>query len=204
MAVQQQRVGGDAVAFVQYQQVADHHLAAGHAGFLAAADHQRARRRQLAQRFQRALGLALLRQRDADHHEHERQQERRLGAVAQCQVQAAGDQQHQEHRLGEHPADDRQHAARRVARQQVGAVGGQPARRLGRVEAAVGGRRGLRVHVAWPLAVAQRQTSTGTSPLRITLCVSLPSSRRSKPRQPCEAITIRSHSCLRATSTMAA
>ncbi len=50
---------------------------------------------------------------------------------------------------------------------------------------------------------AQRQTSTGTSPLRITLCVSLPSSSRSKPRQPCEAITIRSHCCLRAASTIA-
>lgn len=49
MTVQQQRIGGDAVALVQDQQVADHHIATGHADFLAAAEHQRTRRGQLTQ-----------------------------------------------------------------------------------------------------------------------------------------------------------
>lgn len=49
MAAQQQRVGGDAVAFMQCQQVADHHLATGNAHLLAAADHQRTRGGQFAQ-----------------------------------------------------------------------------------------------------------------------------------------------------------
>ena len=50
---------------------------------------------------------------------------------------------------------------------------------------------------------AQWQTSTGTLAYSITLCVSLPSSSRSKPRQPCDAITIRSHCCAATAATMA-
>ena len=45
-------------------------------------------------RFQRALRLSLLRQRDANHHEHKGQQQRGLGAVTQQQVDATGRQQH--------------------------------------------------------------------------------------------------------------
>ncbi|WP_236748784.1 hypothetical protein [Acidovorax carolinensis] len=58
---------------MQHQQVAAHHVAPGDALLLAVADDQRARGRQVAQRFERALRLALLRQRDADDHKHKAQ-----------------------------------------------------------------------------------------------------------------------------------
>ena len=128
LALHQQGVGRDPVAFVQHQQVAAHHVATGDARLRAVAEDQRARRREVAQGFQRALRLALLRQRDADHHEHKGQQQRGFGAVAQQQVDAAGHQQHQEHRLGEHAAHHVPQRARGAAGQQVGAVTGQPGR----------------------------------------------------------------------------
>ena len=123
LALHQHGVSGHAVAFVQHQQVAAHHVAPGDALFLAVTDDQRARRREVAQGFQRALRLALLRQRDADHDEHEGQQQGRLRAVAQQQVDAAGHQQHQEHRLGEDALHHAPQGAGFAAGQQVGAIG---------------------------------------------------------------------------------
>ena len=131
LAVDQQRVGGNAVALVQHEQIAAHHLAPGNALFLAVADHQRARGRQVAQGFERALGLAFLRQRDADDHKHKAQQEQRLAPVAQRQVDAASGQQHEKHGLGNHVPHDGQRGLGRAARQQVGAFGGEAAGRLG-------------------------------------------------------------------------
>ena len=49
LAVDEDRVGGDAIAFMQHQQVTDDHIAASDAQFLAIAHDQRARCREVAQ-----------------------------------------------------------------------------------------------------------------------------------------------------------
>jgi len=90
LAIDQQRIGGNAVALVQHQQVANHHLASGNALRLTVPQHQGARGRQVAQRLQRTLRFAFLHQRDGDDHEHKAQQEQRLTPVAQRQVNATG------------------------------------------------------------------------------------------------------------------
>ncbi len=145
LAVQQLRVGGDAVALAQHQQVTAHHALAVDALLLAVSDHQRARSGEVAQRFERTLRLALLHQRDADHKENAAEQKNRLGPVAQCQIDAASGQQHQKHGLGEHIAHDRPGGLGRAAGQHVGAIGGQAAACLGGAQALVagGGRGGV-------------------------------------------------------------
>ena len=106
LAIDQHRIGGDAVALMQHQQVTTHHIAPGDALLLAVADHQGTRRRQIAQGLQGTLRLAFLRQRDANDHEDKAQQEQGLGPVAQRQVDAPGGEKHEKHGLGEHIAHD--------------------------------------------------------------------------------------------------
>ena len=55
----------------------------------------------IAQRFQSALGLALLHQRQADHGDHRHQQKDSFGRVSDQQVDASGGQKHQEHWFGQ-------------------------------------------------------------------------------------------------------
>ncbi len=121
---------------MKHQQVATHHVASRNALLLPVADDQRTRCGKVAQRFERALGLALLRQRDAYHHDDRTQQEGSLRTVAKRKVGATGCQQHQEHRLRDHFQHDGGCGFGRTARQQVGAVEGQPLLRLGSSQAA--------------------------------------------------------------------
>ena len=119
LTAHQLRIGGNAVAFMQHQQVAHHHVAPGDALFAAVADHQCTRRGEITQRFERALRLALLRQRDADHHEYKAEQKQRLALIAQEQVDAARGQQHEEHRLAQHAKHNGPGRLGRGAGQQV-------------------------------------------------------------------------------------
>ncbi len=91
LALKQLSVCCDTVAFVQHEQVAAHHIASCDARLLSVADHQRARRREIAQRLQGALRLAFLGQGDANDHEHEGKEENGFGLVAQQQIDATGD-----------------------------------------------------------------------------------------------------------------
>jgi hypothetical protein len=132
----------DAVALAQHQDVAAHHLTAGDAEFLAVADDEGTRRRQIAQGLQGPLGLALLGQGDADDHEDESKQEQGLRQVAQYQVDTPGDQQHEEHGLGHHLAHDGEEGLGGTAGQQVGTLRRQAALGFGLAEAGKTGGRG--------------------------------------------------------------
>ena len=190
VAILELRIGGDAIALVQHEQVADHDLAPGNAQFAAIADHQRARRGQVAQRFERALGAAFLHQGDADDDEHEREQEHRLGAVAEREVERTGAEQHQEHRLEQHAGDDREQRTRRRTRQHVRAVRGEPARSLVAIEAACAcGKPGGGGHRAPPVAAQ----CAGAAP-RISLRAACPARRASShcaTRSPATAVSKR-------------
>ena len=132
------RVGRDAIALGEHEKVADHDLAPGDAPLLAVADHERPRARQITQRLERTLALAFLDERDADDHEHEREQHRRFALVAQQQIDdAAGDQQ-QEHRLAHDVGRDREHAPRLRRGQFVGTVAREAGGCFSRGKACVG------------------------------------------------------------------
>ena len=98
---------------MQDHQIAGHHLAPGDAPLRAAAQHQRAWAREVAQGLQRALGLAALVDGDAHHDEHRHQQDQRLLQVAECQVDRAAGNQQQEHRLAQHLERDAERPAPR-------------------------------------------------------------------------------------------
>jgi len=130
----QRRIGGDAVAFAQHQQVAAHHLAPGDAQLLPVADHQRTRAAEIAQRLERALAAALLHHGDRDRDQHEDQQHRRLAVVAEQQVEQAGGDQQAEHRFARDLERDAPGRAPLRRRQLVGAVCGQARGGLGRAQ----------------------------------------------------------------------
>ena len=87
---------------MQHQQVAADYVASGDPLLYAIANDQRTWRRQITQRLQRTLRLALLRQCSTDDREYEGQQKQRLGTIAQSKIDTTGGQQHQEHWLGQH------------------------------------------------------------------------------------------------------
>ena len=87
--------------------------APGDAQRRAVANHQRARAGQVAQRLERALGLALLHHGDRHHHHDRGSEHQRLAHVAEQEVdQRAGDEQ-QEHRLAQDLERDGERAALR-------------------------------------------------------------------------------------------
>ena len=141
----QQRIGRHPVAFAQQQQVAAHHVTPRDTQVLAIAHHQRARAGEVAQGLDRAFGLAFLVQRQAKRDQHETEQREAFLQVAEREVQGTRAEQQQEHRFAHSLGDDRQQRAALAARQRVGAVFGQPARRVGAAQAGadartVGGR----------------------------------------------------------------
>ena len=123
-------VGGHAVALDEDHHVAARHLAPGDPPLLAAADHQRPGAREVLQRAEGVLGLALLVEGDADHHHHEGEERERLAGVAEQQVERARAEQEQEHRLLHHVERRPPQAPRLVGGQLVGALVAQAARGL--------------------------------------------------------------------------
>ncbi len=126
-----------AVALLHAQQIPDDHFPSGDRSPFAVAQHLRARARELAQRVERTLGLALLVERDADHHEHRRGERQRLAQVAEREIDRRRPDQQQEHRLAHHLPRDRPRPARPGRRQLVVAVarearGGLPGRQRAR------------------------------------------------------------------------
>ena len=101
---------------------------------LAVAHHQRARARQVAQRLERALGLALLHHGDRDHHDDRGGQHQRLVHVADHEVERRRGDEQQEHRLAHHAERERSQAAPPGRRQRVAPFGGEARRRFGRAE----------------------------------------------------------------------
>ena len=125
-AGQQHGVGRHPVAFGQLDQVAGHHIAAGHAYASPVPDHERARARQVTQRIERPLGATLLHQGDAHHEHHEAQQHRGFARITEQQVEGAACDQQQEHRFGRHPRRDLHDRTRPSCRQFVGTRGSAP------------------------------------------------------------------------------
>jgi len=119
-----------AIAFLHAQQIACNYVAAGNHAPLAVAQNLRARARQLAQRLERALGPALLIERDRDHHEHREQERQRFLDVAERDVDHTRTDQQQEHRLAHDFPRDRPGAARFRRRQLVGSVACEARRRF--------------------------------------------------------------------------
>ena len=118
-AAKQDRVGGDAVALGQHDQIAAHHLAPGDAPLHAIANDQRAWAGQVAQRLQHALGARLLNHRDHHRHGREAQQDQRLMQAAEQQVDGAAAEQQRQHRFAHHLEGDARQRAAVGARQLV-------------------------------------------------------------------------------------
>ena len=104
---EQGRVGGHPVALGKQHQVAPHHLRAGDPRFGAIADDEGARAGEVAQRFERALGLALLDHRDHHHHDDRGRQDKGFGQVAENEVDARACDEQEEHRLAQNLERDR-------------------------------------------------------------------------------------------------
>lgn len=107
-APQDLRVGWDAVAFRQDNQVARDHLPAGDAPLLSVPDDQGPRAREVAQRLQRPLRRAFLVDGDAQHHHDKAEQHQGLARVPKQQIDDAPGDQEQEHGLRDHFEGDRQ------------------------------------------------------------------------------------------------
>ena len=129
-AAQQNGIGRNAIAFGQQQDVATDHVGAGDALRLAIAQHARTRARHVTQSGQRVFGLALLVQRQRQHHQHQAKQDHALLQIPEHQVERAGGQQQHEHRLLQRLAHDGAQAPALLAGQHVGAIILQALRRL--------------------------------------------------------------------------
>ena len=106
VALQHQTIGSDAVTLLEHEQVTTHHLASGNAQTGPITDHQGARTGQIAQGFEQAFGLVLLKHRDAHRDEHKGKQHGRVAAIAEHQVNGPGNEQQREHGLAHHfPGD---------------------------------------------------------------------------------------------------
>ena len=100
------RVGRHPVALDQQQVVAAHHFSTRDPLDPAVSNHRCPGAGQIAQGLERALGLALLVERDADNHDDKTQQHQRILRLAQHEVDDAGANQHQQHRLTHDVQDD--------------------------------------------------------------------------------------------------
>src|SRR5262249_42885249 len=103
-------IGGDAVAFRQYQEVAAHHCAAGNAPPGSVAYDQRAWASEIAERREGALRLALLIERDPGHQEYEPQQDQRFLQITKDDVDRPARQEEEEHGFAQHIGETRAYA----------------------------------------------------------------------------------------------
>ncbi len=162
----QQGIGRHAITLAELEQVAAHHVAPGDALRLAVADDQRARAGEVAQRFDGALGLALLVQRERHGDDHEAEQRQALLQVAEDEVERARREQQQEHRLAHRLGRDRQQRAVLPAGQRIGAVLGQALGGLGCAQARIGVSR-LRGHLS--LGCSHVRAGSSATSLRTSL-----------------------------------
>ena len=125
-------VGGNAVALGKQNVVAAHHVAAGDAYPLAVPKDERSRRRKVAQCRKRVLGLVLLVDLDADHDHDERHQDGAVERLGEQEVDGAGAEEEQQHRLANHVQRLLQKVPLLRCRQLIRPVGRQTLRRLGR------------------------------------------------------------------------
>ena len=125
-AGQYRRIRRYAVPFVQDDDIAANDLASRNAFLLPVPDDKGARARQIAQRIERPLGLALLVQRDAHDHEDEPEQHERFLHVAQKQIDRAAADEEQEHRLAHDARGDGEDAAPLRGRKLVVSVAPEP------------------------------------------------------------------------------
>ena len=156
LALQEHGVGRHPVAFGKDDEVAPHDVAAGDPLALAVANDERAGAREIAQRFQHALGARLLHHGDHDRHRGEGDQDDRLLQIAERQVNDAADQEQRQHRFAQHL--DR-YAKRRAPiglGKFVVPLGLQPRRGIGFAEAGK--------------AVSSLKDTTPTSPDRCASC----------------------------------
>jgi len=109
-------------------------VACGDAPALAVAQHQRARARQVAQRFQGALGLLFLKNSNRQDDKDRGKQHRGFTNVAECQVNQRAGHQQQEHRLTGHADSDGEGGSARCRREFVITLAGEPFTRIGRRE----------------------------------------------------------------------
>jgi hypothetical protein len=100
--VQQHGIGGNPVAFGQQRQVTAYDVPTGDADLDPVAHDEGTRRGQVAQGRERVLGLVLLVDRDRDHHDHERHQQGAVEWLGEEEVDGAGHEQQQQHRLTDH------------------------------------------------------------------------------------------------------
>ena len=135
LATQKNGIGRHPVAFGKNDEVAPHDVAAGDPPALAVANDERAGAREVAQRFQHALGPRLLHHGDHDRHGREGDQDDRLLQVAERQVNDAADQKQRQHRLAQHLDRYSKRRAPIRLRKLVVPLGLQPRRCIGFGEA---------------------------------------------------------------------
>ena len=136
-AVHQHRVGGHPIALGRQHHIPAHHIPARDAHLRPVAHHQRPRRRQIAQRGQRPLGLVLLI--DRDHDDHEDHQHDRVERLGQQKVHQARTKQKHNHRLPDDVPRLLHKVARLLGRQLVRPVAREPTRGILRRQARRGG-----------------------------------------------------------------
>ena len=140
--VEQHSVGGNAIAFVEQQDVAGDDLPSGNQRSRAVPDDARPRTRKVAQGAEHALGLSLLHNRDAHHYADKGEEQQSFAQASQDEIEESGAHQHDEHRLGCDTEHDAQKRASRRSLQLVTTACGQARRRFVRGEAVLG--RGFR------------------------------------------------------------
>jgi hypothetical protein len=100
--MQKDGVGRHPVALGQNDEVTSHDVPTGDPPALAVANDERAGAREVAQRFEHALGPRLLHHGDHDRHRREGDQDDRLLQVAERKVNDAADQKQRQHWFTQH------------------------------------------------------------------------------------------------------
>jgi hypothetical protein len=128
-------VRGNAVAFIQDEQIALDDFMAGDAHGLAVAHDKCAGARQIAQGFQRTLGLSRLKYRDREHDKERGEQHHRVELVAQRKIDCRTCGKEQKHGFAQDIDRDAAQAAPLRIRQAIGSIGLKASARVLAVEA---------------------------------------------------------------------
>ena len=186
---------------MQEHQIARHDLATGDAFLHPCAHYQCAWTGQIAQRLERAFGLALLIDGDAHYNEHGHQQDKRFAKIAEGKVDRAACNQQQQHRFTHDFQRNPRHVPALRRRQFIWAVQDKTPGRLDVVQTGFAGLRGIGLRGA--RCDAHLTSVTGSSERCRTCNAVEPTMMLARTPWPRVPMTIRVHPRCNASLTMA-